>query len=131
MPLFKRPAPKPLSRQDALACVPIRSRDAVHEELDSGLIRITYPLIYRPWFCGIMDRMGLGQPATKTRTIELDELGTATWKLIDGDKSVEEITRRFAEQHSLLQRESELTVSAFINELGKRGIIALRPSGSE
>jgi len=53
-------------------------------------------------------------------------LGTEVWELLDGGTRVRDVIRQFAARHSLHQREAELSVTRFLRELGKRGLIGLR-----
>jgi hypothetical protein len=53
-------------------------------------------------------------------------LGTAVWDLIDGRLSVERLIKRFAHLYQLQSREAEMSVTQFLRELGRRGIIGMR-----
>lgn len=60
------------------------------------------------------------------KKLQLDALGTEVWDLIDGRRSVRKIIQRFAETHRLHPREAEVSVTRFLRELGKRGLIGLQ-----
>ena len=45
---------QPLSRTDALCCIPIRNPRVVENRLDSGEMLLSYPETLRPWFAGIL-----------------------------------------------------------------------------
>ncbi len=68
----------------------------------------------------------LGNGSPVMRTLELDEMGSATWAFIDGKRSVADIAQQLAQQYKLLPKEAEMSVSIFMRELGRRGLIALR-----
>lgn len=130
--LFKRskspPPPKKreLSRDRSLSMRPARSKLIKEETLEGGLKRLHYLSAYKPWFAGLAKRMGAWDGRPLERKLELDELGSFCWDLIDGDRSVREMARILAERFSLPAREAELAVAAFLRELGKRGIIGVR-----
>lgn len=105
---------------------PARSKLVKEEVLEGGLVRLTYLSAYKPWFAGMAKRLGVWDGRPLERKLELDELGTFCWNLIDGDRQVREMARILAERYGLPAREAELSVAAFLRELGKRGIIGVR-----
>ena len=66
------------------------------------------------------------EPEIQTKKLQLDKLGSEVWGLIDGHHTVHQIVRLFAQSHRLQLREAEISVSQYIRELGKRGLIGLR-----
>ena len=60
------------------------------------------------------------------KRVELDELGTFVWGLIDGQHSVRQLAEAFTAQYEVPPREAELSVTAFIKTIGQRGIIGLK-----
>jgi len=64
-------------------------------------------------------------PATSSRRLELDELGSVVVRLIDGNRDVKQIISEFQQQYNLNRRESELSVVEFLKALVGRGIIAI------
>lgn len=128
MTLFtrKKPGVSPGQRRQALAAVPVRSREISWERTGDGFVRIRYPIRIRPWIAAMMRRFGLTPGAPVFKKLELDLLGADVWELMDGDRSVEAIIRAFAERHRLGPAEAEVSVTAFIRELGRRGIVGLR-----
>ena len=128
---FKRrgqaPAPEQgQSRERSLGMRPARSRLVREEPLDGGMTRLTYLSAYKPWFAGLARRVGAWDGRPLERKLELDELGSFCWNLIDGDRQVREMARILAERYGLPAREAELSVAAFLRELGKRGILGFR-----
>ena len=61
-----------------------------------------------------------------TRKLQLDELGTQVWDLIDGRITVQSLIQRFADNYQLQLKEAEVSVTRFLRELGQRGIVGLR-----
>jgi hypothetical protein len=48
------------------------------------------------------------------------------WNLMDGKRSVRQLVKIFAGTHRLEPREAEVSVTQFIRELGRRGLIGMR-----
>jgi hypothetical protein len=97
------------------------------EALDSRRIMLSYPLRPRPWIAGIARRLGQAQDRPVIKRLELDEMGSAAWRLMDGRRTVAGIIQSFSEAYQLDPREAEVSITLFIRELGKRGIIGLSP----
>ncbi len=128
MPFFKRkPKDSPLSREEALACVPVRSAAARQTRLDSGDILITYPQNMRPWARALLGRFSKNVPASApVKKLQLDRLGSSVWEMIDGRRSVKQIAAAFAKNHRMPYREAEFSVTQFLRELGKRGLVGMK-----
>lgn len=115
-----------ISREEALACKPVRCPVVEVEELDDKTVRLCYPLVWKPWFARVASRLGAWDESPRRKKLELDAMGTTAWRLIDGRRSVGEMAKEFAATYELQLREAELSVSAFLKELGKRGLIAMQ-----
>ena len=63
------------------------------------------------------------------RTVELDAMGSAVWRLIDGRRTAGEIAAALAEKYALDSREAELAVAEFLRLLGRRGAVAVAERG--
>ncbi len=129
MPLFrsKKAEKRPqLTREQALACIPCRTHLVQEERVDTDTLRLRYPLAWKPWFGALAGRFGAWDSKPRTKRLELDLMGTAAWHLIDGKRSVREIVDRFAEQFGLQPREAEVSMTVFLKELGKRGLIVIQ-----
>jgi hypothetical protein len=96
------------------------------QRLENGEVLIRYPVAVRPWMARLMQRLGRPADAGGLRKLQLDSLGTAVWDLIDGKRSVKEIIETFAGAYRLQAREAEVSVTRFVRELGRRGVIGLR-----
>ncbi|MEF2230235.1 MAG: PqqD family protein [Pseudodesulfovibrio sp.] len=124
---FSRKSPAPvMARSRALDMVPVRNRAVEEAPADGGLIRLSYPLAVKPWFGKLADAVGMWDKRPMIKQLELDELGAFVWNLIDGQRSVREIARAFADRYQAQPREAELSVTAFIKTIGQRGLIGLR-----
>ncbi len=119
-----------MTRRQAMALAPVRNRDVVETETPSGCVRLSLPVAVRPPLAGLVRRLGLWDGRILRRTVELDEMGTAVWRLIDGTRPAGEIAAALAARYRLDPREAELAVAAFLRQLGRRGAVAVTaPAG--
>lgn len=122
----KRSATSPvMTRQQALSCVPVKvpSVQAIRSESQTVVISYVEPL--HPVLSAIRRTFGK-VPEGRIRKLELDAMGTSVWDWIDGVATVADLAVRFTERYGVLRQEAELSVSQFLRELGKRGIVVLR-----
>ena len=127
MKLFKKKPKGPsISRAEALGRIPVKNRQISEDRLETGEVLISYPVIMRPFFAGLAKRFGGQEVQTRMKKLQLDELGTSVWNLLDGNRSVRQLVKMFAETHQLEIREAEVSVTQFMRELGRRGLIAMR-----
>ena len=127
MKLFKKQTPKAsISRAEALDRIPVKNVQISEERLDSGEVIIHYPVTIRSFFTGLVKRFGGPEVQIQTKKLQLDALGTAVWDRVDGNCSVRQLIKLFAEAHQLELREAEVSVSQFLRELGRRGLIGMR-----
>jgi hypothetical protein len=122
----KKTARPALDRREALQCVPMKNRSVREDRLENGDVVLEYPLAVRPWIQRLERRLGRVETGPTYRRLQLDELGTRTWDLMDNVRTVGQIARAFAVGFQLEQKEAEAAVSRFVRELGRRGIIGLR-----
>ena len=111
---------------EALAYTPVKSLQITEVRMDSGEVIIEYPLVVRPWIAAVAKRLGAPQDRKQTKKLQLDAIGTSVWDLMDGNRTVRRITQIFAATHRLDKREAEVSVTRFIRELGRRGLLGLR-----
>jgi len=128
MKLFssRKTVPLTLSRNEALACVPEIVPTVSWQKQESGDILIEYPLVVKPLLKAIFARFNRESNEKLTRRLQLDSLGSQVWLLIDGSNSVGEIIRAFAKASTITTQEAEQSVTTFLRQLGKRGLIILR-----
>jgi hypothetical protein len=127
MRVFKKKPKGPfIGRAEALDRIPVKNRQISENRLETGEIVIGYPVTIRSFFSGLAKRFGGQEVQTQMKKLELDELGTSVWNLIDGNRSVRQLVKMFAEMHQLDTREAEVSVTQFIRELGRRGLIGMR-----
>ncbi|WP_319759515.1 PqqD family protein [Maridesulfovibrio sp.] len=114
-----------MTRGEALSCKPIKNNGVNETRTENGLIILSYPLRLKPLFADIAKKFGMwkdGSPPIKR--LELDEMGTLVWNMIDGKNSVRKIAAAFTEKYKVLPREAEVATASFLRDLGKRGLIA-------
>ncbi|MGD8256630.1 MAG: PqqD family protein [Desulfobacterales bacterium] len=121
----KKPVGSLLTRKESLEFTPVKNLQIKEVRLKTGDVQIEYPLAMRPWIAALARRLGAPQDRVRTRKLQLDALGTAVWDLMDGERSVRQIIKAFASTHQLQTKEAEVSVTRFIRELGKRGLIGL------
>jgi hypothetical protein len=128
MKVFKnKPVANRMTRSEALAFKPVKSQQVSETRLETGEVLIEYPLAVRPLIAAVARRLGKSpQDLVQTKKLQLDALGTSVWDLVDGNHSVRRMIKIFAETHRLENREAEVSVTRFIRELGKRGLLGLR-----
>ena len=114
-----------ISRQEALECKPVVNGSVMFSESDSGEILLEYPLPIKPFFLKLFQRFQQSYEYP-TKKLQLDEMGSLVWKYIDGQTSVRTMIEDFAGRYNITVEEAEQSITAFLVELGKRGIIAMR-----
>ena len=121
----RRPRKPALSREQALGCRPVKNPKVCEvERRETGLV-LSYPVRPRQWVATFLGRMKWTGGRVVTRRLELDALGTAVWRMIDGRRSVADIIRSFADRYGVLEQEAEIAVTRFLRALGRRGLIGL------
>ena len=115
-----------MTRDESLSYKPAKNQHISETRLDTGEVIIEYPVAVRPLIAAVARRLGKTQNLTQTRKLQLDALGTSVWDLIDGRHTVRRMINIFAETHRLEKREAEVSVTQFIRELGRRGLLGLR-----
>jgi hypothetical protein len=122
----KKPARPTITHSEAMRCIPVKSSLARETRLEGGLIQLDYPAVIRPWIAGLIRRFGGDSENVRMRKLQLDELGTAVWDMLDGQKTVNQVIDQFSSVQKLHRREATVSVTLFLRELGKRGLIAMR-----
>lgn len=117
---------EPSTRSEAFAYCPVKNRQVLEEEVEGGAVVLTYPLVIRPWLAGVAQRIGLRSRETLTRKLQLDEMGSLTWRLLDGKRTVKDVVDFLCRRYKLNRREAEVATTGFLRELGKRGLVGLR-----
>lgn len=115
-----------LTRNHALECVPVKNPQITEQENVNGELCLSYQVRIRPWFQNIVHKITGKKDDIIRRKLQLDALGTMVWGMIDGKRQAREIIDDFQKLHQLNRREAEISVTSFLKELGKRGLIVMR-----
>lgn len=70
---------------------------------------------------GIFDKLFSSGPSE--RIINLDKIGSIVWDLCDGERTIGDIAKYFVEKYKLLPEEAEISLTAYLNQLSRRGLI--------
>jgi len=105
---------------------PVKNSRITEQRSAGGMVIIRYPITLRPWIAKLLNQFGHSANENRYRKLELDMLGTEVWSMIDDARSVRQITRIFADTHRMPLRESEIAITQFLRDLGRRGIIGLK-----
>lgn len=108
-----------------MAAIPVRNEAVETTPHEQGAVHLTYPLAHRPWALKVANYLKRPVPGPTSKTLELDELGAWTWKHIDGKRNVAELSELFATTWRMHPREAELSITTFLKELGKRGLVLM------
>lgn len=118
------------TRSEALDCVPVKNPQVTEQANGREELFLTYQVQIRPWFQNVVRKITGRDSTVIDRTLQLDTLGSSVWRLIDGRKSTREVIRLFRDANQLTSREAEISVTTFLKELGKRGLIVMRENRS-
>jgi hypothetical protein len=127
--LRKNTAEKPpiaVTRTEALACVPEKSSAVQWTQQETDEITIEYPLQLKPFFISLSKRFAKGGEQKLTKKLQLDAIGSRVWLMIDGTTDVKTIIKEMAPATGLSLQETEIAVTTFLRELGRRGLILLK-----
>lgn len=114
-----------LSRKEALECVPVILESVTSLTGNDGEILLEYPLQLSPFLHSLFVRFqkNYTQP---TKKIALDSMGSMVWNMINGENTVKTIIIDFAAIQKITREEAEQSVTLFLAQLGKKGLIAMR-----
>ncbi len=116
------------TRAEALAGIPRRAPSAAWKFLEDGTVLIEYPLQIKPFFIQLVGRFTRftdGQDVRLTKKLQLDGMGSKVWQLFDGKRDIKTIIREVADLSGLSLQEAEISVTTFLRNLGRRGLIVI------
>lgn len=122
----KKKPPEGPTRTEALAGIPEVSPAVSWELLENGEVIIEYPLQLKPFFIQLISRFRKTREQKITKKLQLDTIGSLVWLMFDGDNDVKKIIRTVAQAQDLSLQEAEVSVTTFIRELGRRGLLLIR-----
>lgn len=118
-----------MSRDEALAMVPVVSRDVDVSRTAEGLCLLSVPVAVRPALAGLAKRLGVWDGGVLRKTVALDAIGSFVWEHINGRAAVGELAAALAARYGLDRDEAALAVAAFLRQLGQRGAVGFREPG--
>ncbi len=119
------------TRAEALAGIPRISPEVAWKIVEDGTILIEYPLHIKPFFLQLAKRFTRStrlinkQDARLTKKLQLDGMGSKVWQLFDGKKNIKTIIKEVTEFSGLTLQEAEISVTTFLRDLGRRGLIVI------
>jgi hypothetical protein len=94
---------------------------------ENGDVLIEYPLPIKPFFVDLAQRFNRGgQPREMKKKLQLDGQGSTVWQMIDGTRDVRTLISLFSRESGLSVQEAEISITTFLRELGRRGLLILR-----
>lgn len=115
--------PAPLSLETLRKARPVRNPDVEWEEGAEGSVLLQAPLEGQGRGVAALLARRMKLPATKG--FELEPVGAFVWRQCDGATTVETIGRRLRERYMMNRVEADVALSAFLQTLSQRRLIAL------
>lgn len=113
-------------RTESLSCIPQHLPGIDWICAENGDVLIEYPLNIKPFFLQIAKRFKRESQTKLTKKLQLDGLGSSVWLMIDGETDIKTIIEKFTENSGLTLQEAEQSITSFIRQLGRRGLIAIK-----
>jgi len=110
---------KALTRREALSALPMRNDALKTETTAKGEFLVTVPR-RTDW---VGRALALVFAVPKERKIALDQVGADIWELCDGRHTVEDIIAALTRKYRLNRKEAEVSLTAYLRQLGRRGLI--------
>jgi len=117
--MFRKRRRPVLDRETSLRCVP-EVNDGVVEETDEHGNPCLVVRRRRAWWIWLVSVVFY---VPETKRIALDDIGGCVWRMIDGKRTVRRMIEVFAKEKKLNKKEAEVSISAFLEMLMKRGLI--------
>jgi hypothetical protein len=109
-----------LTREQAMAAWPVRNPTIKWLTNDDDCVVVHLPR-RKDMVGGVLSFL-FSVPESKP--VVLDEVGTFVWHLCDGEHSVSEVVDELSREYKLNRREAEVSLTKFLQMLGKRGMVA-------
>lgn len=123
---FARRKPR-IDRKQALAIVPMRN-PLVQWERNGNEVVLTIPM-RNDRLARLVKKLVRNLP--DSRKLALDEVGSSVWELCDGERSINDVVNSISRDYKLTRRESEASVTMFLQTLAKKGLIGLMSPGGK
>jgi len=122
----QRAAEPTITRTEALLCRPLHSPEIHWQQAENGDILIEYNINLKPFFIEIARKFSKQAESKITKKLQLDAIGSRVWQMIDGQNDVKSIIRATSEHSGLSLQEAETSVTTFLRQLGRRGLIQMK-----
>ncbi len=109
-----------LTREQAMAAWPVRNPALEWTTNDDDCVVVRLPR-RKDMVGGILSFL-FSVPESKP--VVLDEVGSFVWQLCDGENTVSEVVDKLSREYKLNRREAELSLTKFLQMLGRRGMVA-------
>ena len=109
-----------LTRDQAMAAWPVRNPSIKWQTNEEDLVVVELPR-RKDWVGGLL---GFLFYVPEAKPIQLDEVGTFVWSLCDGDHTVNDLVQELCREYKLNKREVEVSLTQYLQTLGKRGLVA-------
>ncbi len=122
--MFFRSKKPRLTREQALAAIPVRNPSVSVKRNDSGRVELHLERQHN-WRTRLVSILFY---VPKHKTIELDERGSFVWNQIDDSRTVKQIVQSYRERYMPDERawkESELQVVEFLRMLARKRLVAM------
>ncbi|MFQ1020750.1 PqqD family protein [Tardisphaera saccharovorans] len=116
--LGKKSKEQGIDRSQFLSSYPVRNPVVVTRSTEEGTVELEVPLKKPSKWVSLL----LNPPDKKV--VKLDVLGTFVWQRCDGTHTVQNIIDDIASQFKLTKAEAAVSLSEFMKDLSKRGLIA-------
>jgi hypothetical protein len=118
-------APPPRLTQEQLKTAkPERSPEVTEERQADGTVLLTAPLILQGH--GFMGWMAKRMKVPDQKSFELEPVGAFVWDLCDGNHTFDAISRKLRDRYKMNRLEADAALTAFLQMLGQRRLIALK-----
>lgn len=117
--LFKKYDKPRIDRRQSLEGIPVLNDNVSCADDNDGRLMLNVKLGRGP---GLLARF---RPPVLERNIRLDEIGGFVFKLIDNQRTTQDIINAFLAKYRVNRREAVLSVVAFLKSLVKKGIISI------
>ena len=107
-----------IDRSQFLSSYPVRNPVVVTRSMEEGTVELEVPLKKPSKWVSLL----LNPPDKKV--VKLDVLGSFVWQRCDGTHTVQNIIDDIARQFKLTKAEAAVSLSEFMKDLSKRGLIA-------
>lgn len=118
--LFRRKRKPRLSREEALSALPVRNARLTTKRGENNELMLVVPR-RSDWVGRVLSVVFV---VPKERLIALDEVGADIWELCDGSHTVGQLIEIVGKKHKLNRKEAEVSLTTYLRQLGKRGLIA-------